>query len=55
MGSVAQAFNPSTQNAKVGGSLWIWGKPRLYNNFNSVLSDWDRETVLKISLKTQNR
>ena len=26
---VAHEFNPSTQEAKAGGSLWIWGQPVL--------------------------
>jgi hypothetical protein len=30
---VVHAFNPSTQEAKTGESLWIWGQPGLQSEF----------------------
>jgi hypothetical protein len=29
--TVAHTFNPSTQKAEAGGSLWVWGQPGLHH------------------------
>jgi hypothetical protein len=34
---VAHAFNPSTQKAKAGRSLWVQGQPRLHFKFHTSL------------------
>ena len=49
---VAHIFNPSTQEAEAGGSLWVRGQPGLYNEFqdnqkyivNPVSKQTDRQT-----------
>jgi hypothetical protein len=35
---VAHTFNPSTQEAEAGGSLWVWGQPDLYSEFQGSQS-----------------
>ena len=33
---VAHTFNPSTQEAEAGGSLWTWAQPDLYSEFQDI-------------------
>ena len=42
--ATAHAFNPSTQEAKAGGSLWVQGQPGLQSEFQGATQ---RNPVLK--------
>jgi hypothetical protein len=33
LGMVVHVFNPSTQKAEAGGSLWVWDQPGLDSEF----------------------
>lgn len=33
---VADAFGPSTREARAGGSLWVWGRPGLRGEFQDI-------------------
>ena len=43
---VAHAFNPSTQEAEAGGSLWVQGQPDLWSEFQES-QDYKEKPWLK--------
>ena len=44
---VVHTFNPSTQDAEAGGSLWVWGQPALQELTPGQAPKLQRNPVLK--------
>jgi hypothetical protein len=50
---VVRTFNPTTQEARLGGSLWVWGQPGLQSEFQNNQSY--TEGKLCLSKAKQNK
>ena len=48
---VAYIFNPSTQEAEAGGSLWFWGQPGLHTEFQDSQDCFTEKLCLKKQTK----
>ena len=52
---MAQAFNPSTWEAEIGGSLWVWGQPGLQSKFQDSQGYTEKPCLKKPIKKEKER